>query len=97
MTPAVVELKRSLVMAVYLHPLALLAFLIPATIFSHAIPMLDSPHLRQQMGHVLKDLAIEGGLLKLMADGTGAFSLDSVRTQTATAQGQAGSPLLTSC
>lgn len=50
-------------------------YLIPVTIIMHAVP---GGLLNQIM--VLKNLAIMGGLLMVTVQGTGGFSLDSMRT-----------------
>lgn len=55
---------------------ALIVFLIPATIIFHAAH-LGGPEGQMQMIHVLKNLAILGALLKFLADGAGAFSIDN--------------------
>ncbi|MGA9996364.1 MAG: DoxX family protein [Pyrinomonadaceae bacterium] len=55
---------------------ALIVFLIPATIIFHAAH-LGGPDGQMQMIEVLKNLAIMGALLKFLADGAGAFSIDN--------------------
>ena len=57
--------------------LALIMFLIPATLVFHVASLGDQAQGQQQMVEVLKNLAIMGGLLRLFADGAGAFSLDA--------------------
>lgn len=58
--------------------LALIVFLVPATIIFHAANLADPVQGQQQMIHVLKNLAILGALLKFMADGAGAYALDNM-------------------
>ena len=57
--------------------LALIIFLIPATLVFHVAYLGDQAQGQQQMVEVLKNLAIMGGLLRLFIDGAGAFSLDA--------------------
>jgi len=60
--------------------IALIVFLIPATIVFHALPMSAGGQVvQEQMVQVLKNLAIIGALLKFLADGAGAFALDNVQ------------------
>jgi len=60
--------------------IALIVFLIPATIVFHALPMsAGGQALQTQLVEVLKNLAIIGALLKFLADGPGAFALDKVQ------------------
>ena len=62
-----------------LAAIALIVFLIPATIVFHALPMsAGGQAVQEQMVQVLKNLAIIGALLKFLADGAGAFALDNV-------------------
>lgn len=58
---------------------ALIVFLIPATIIFHASGIGDPVHGQEQMINTLKNLAIIGALIKFAADGAGAFALDSFR------------------
>lgn len=58
--------------------LALIVFLIPATLIFHAANLADPAQTQQQMIQVLKNLAILGALVKFMADGAGAYALDIV-------------------
>ena len=51
--------------------LALLVFLVPATFIFHF-----EPGVREQFVHMMKNAAIGGALLLLMAEGPGAMSLD---------------------
>jgi len=51
--------------------LALLVFLIPATLVFHASHLGDPAQARTQMVEVLKNLAIMGGLLKFYVDSSG--------------------------
>lgn len=55
---------------------SLVLFLIPVTlIFHNPLAQSDPAVVQQQMNHLLKNLAIIGGLLHLMAFGSGAWSL----------------------
>jgi putative oxidoreductase len=64
--------------------LLLVLYLIPATLIFHARHMFDPGQAgRMQTIHVLKNLAIMGGLLKFLADGAGAYSLDNKRAASA--------------
>lgn len=62
-----------------LAALALVVFLIPATLIFHATGISDPAQGQEQMVQVFKNLAILGGLLKFIADGAGAFALDGAR------------------
>ena len=65
-----------------LAAIALIVFLIPATIVFHALPMsAGGPAVQEQMINVLKNLAIIGALLKFLADGAGAFALDNIQVR----------------
>ena len=68
--------------------LALVVFLIPATLIFHAVNLADPAQTQQQMIEVLKNLAILGALVKFAADGAGAYSLDNMLDARA---GRAGS------
>lgn len=57
--------------------LALIIFLIPATIVFHASGIADAAQGEQQMIQTLKNLAIMGALVKFLADGAGAFAIDA--------------------
>jgi hypothetical protein len=57
----------------------------PTTLVFRAAARLDRAPMPQQMGHLLKHLASEGGRRQLMADGAGAFALDRIGMPTATA------------
>lgn len=57
--------------------LALMVFLVPATLIFHAAHLADPAQAQMQMIQVLKNLAILGALLKFAADGAGAYSLDN--------------------
>jgi putative oxidoreductase len=62
--------------------IALIIFLIPATIVFHVLPMSAGGQAMQtQMVEVLKNLAIMGALLKFLADGAGEFALDNVQVR----------------
>lgn len=65
--------------------LALLVLLMPTTLVFHAVPRLACPPRPQQMDHLRKHLASEGGRLQLMANAASAFALDRVGVPTATA------------
>ncbi|HTQ80074.1 MAG TPA: DoxX family protein [Thermoanaerobaculia bacterium] len=52
--------------------LALIVFLIPATLIFHVAHMSGS---QDQMIHALKNIAILGGLLKYYTDGPGAYAI----------------------
>ena len=58
--------------------LSLIVFLIPATLIFHAANLADPAQTQQQVIEVLKNLAILGALVKFMADGAGAYSLDNL-------------------
>ena len=60
--------------------LALVVFLIPATLIFHAAHLADPVQGQQQMIEVLKNLAILGALVKFVADGAGAYALDNLLT-----------------
>ena len=56
---------------------ALFLFMIPVTIvFHNPWAAVDGAAAQQQMIHFLKNLAIAGGLLNLIAFGPGAYSLE---------------------
>lgn len=57
--------------------IALIVFLIPATIIFHAAAIGDPVHGQEQMINALKNLAILGALIKFAADGAGAFAVDN--------------------
>lgn len=56
---------------------ALVVFLIPATIIFHASGIADPVHGQEQMINMLKNIAIIGALIKFAADGAGAFAVDN--------------------
>lgn len=58
--------------------IALIIFLIPATLIFHASGITDPVQGQEQMINTLKNLAIIGALLKFAADGAGLFSLDNL-------------------
>jgi putative oxidoreductase len=58
--------------------LALIVFLIPATLIFHAANLADPAQTQMQMIQVLKNLAILGALLKFAADGAGTYALEKV-------------------
>jgi putative oxidoreductase len=56
-------------------------FMIPVTaVFHNPATAVDAAAAQQQMIHFLKNIAIMGGLLQLMAFGAGAFSVDERKT-----------------
>lgn len=59
-----------------LAALALLLFLIPTTLIFHAAHIFDPVEGQNQLIQVMKNLAIMGGLIKFIADGAGAYSID---------------------
>jgi len=59
--------------------IALIFFIIPATIIFHVAGIGDPVHGQEQMINTLKNLAILGALIKFAADGAGAFAVDSFR------------------
>lgn len=58
--------------------LALIVFLIPATLIFHAANLADPAQTQMQMIQVLKNLAILGALVKFATDGAGAYALDNL-------------------
>jgi putative oxidoreductase len=59
---------------------ALVVFLVPATIIFHAANIADPVHGQEQMINTLKNLAIIGALIKFVADGAGLFAVDNFGT-----------------
>ena len=58
--------------------LVLLLFMVPVTaVFHNPWAATDAAMAQQQMIHFLKNLAIMGGLLNLLAFGAGSYSLES--------------------
>ncbi len=57
--------------------LLLFLYMIPVTLIFHAAHIHDPGQGQMQMIHVLKNLAIMGGLLKFATDGAGAWSADA--------------------
>jgi putative oxidoreductase len=58
---------------------ALIVFTLAATIFVHGAMMSgakDAAAKQDQMAHILKNLAIVGGLLKFYIDGAGRYAID---------------------
>ena len=55
----------------------LAAFLVPVTLVFHASHIGDPGQTQQQLVELFKNLAIIGGLLKVVADGPGALALDN--------------------
>ncbi len=61
---------------------AIFLFLIPATVLFHAfwtVNPADAMLLQNQMNHFMKNLAIMGGMLYIVAYGSGPFSLQKPR------------------
>jgi putative oxidoreductase len=58
--------------------LALIVFLVPATILFHAFWAAPPEAAQMQMINFMKNLALMGGLLFVAASGAGAFSLDAL-------------------
>jgi putative oxidoreductase len=58
--------------------LALIVFLVPATLIFHAANLADPVQTQQQIIEVLKNFAILGALIKFVADGAGVYSLDNM-------------------
>jgi len=56
--------------------LLLFVFLIPTTLIFHAFWAAEPEMFRMQMTNFMKNLAIMGGLLQIIAHGSGALSLD---------------------
>jgi len=56
--------------------LAIFLFIIPTTLMFHQFWAADAAQAQNQMNHFLKNLAIMGGMLYIMAHGPGPFSLD---------------------
>jgi putative oxidoreductase len=62
-----------------LASLALMVFLIAATVFVHGALLgsaADAMAKQDQMAHILKNIAILGGLLKFYLDGPGGYAVD---------------------
>ncbi len=59
--------------------IALVVFLVPATLVFHNFWAVQGAEQQQQMAHFMKNLAIGGGLLIVFAVGPGAVSLDARR------------------
>jgi len=59
--------------------LALILFTIPATLVFHNFWAVEAAHYRGQLNHFMKNLAILGGLVYIMAAGSGPFSLTRER------------------
>jgi len=57
----------------------LFLFLIPTTILFHLLPAIHGMDSQNNGGHLLKNLAIMGGLLIVASFGAGACSIDSAR------------------
>ncbi|HEX9181163.1 MAG TPA: DoxX family protein [Burkholderiales bacterium] len=61
--------------------LAIFLFIIPTTLMFHQFWMADAAQAQNQMNHFLKNLAIMGGMLYIVAHGPGPFSLDRERAR----------------
>lgn len=59
--------------------LALIVFLVPATLIFHAFWAADPAQLQNQTNHFFKNVAILGALVFFMGNGPGAASLDERR------------------
>jgi putative oxidoreductase len=62
-----------------LASLALMVFLIAATVFVHGALLgsgADAMAKQDQMAHIMKNIAILGGLLKFYLDGPGGYAVD---------------------
>lgn len=57
--------------------LAIFLFLIPTTLIFHAFWAVGPDEVRNQTNHFLKNVAIMGGMLYIMAFGPGRYSLDA--------------------
>jgi putative oxidoreductase len=57
--------------------LLLAIFTIPATLIFHNFWAVDAAQVQSQLNHFMKNLAILGGLIYIMAMGSGPFSLKS--------------------
>ena len=57
--------------------LALIVFLIPATLIFHGFWAAPAAEAKMQMINFLKNVSILGGLLMVVANGAGAFSVDA--------------------
>lgn len=56
--------------------LALFLWMIPVTFIFHNFWAMDPAQMQNQMNHFMKNLAIMGGLLYVMAYGSGPYSID---------------------
>jgi putative oxidoreductase len=61
-----------------LASLGLILFLIPTTLIFHHFWDITGPEVANQMAHFLKNVAIMGGLLLIMAFGAGPLSFDAM-------------------
>lgn len=57
--------------------LLLIVFMIPATLMFHNFWAVDAAQYQNQLNHFLKNVAMTGGLLYVMAFGAGPLSMDS--------------------
>lgn len=58
--------------------LGLFVFLIPTTLMFHNFWAADAAHYQEQFANFLKNVAIMGGLLMVMAHGAGPLSVDAI-------------------
>lgn len=58
----------------------LIVFMIPATLMFHNFWAVDAAQYQNQLNHFLKNVAMVGGLLYVMAFGAGPLGLDSRKT-----------------
>jgi putative oxidoreductase len=58
---------------------ALLVFIVPATLIFHNFWAEEGAARMNQMTHFMKNIALMGGLLMVMAHGSGGFSIDNCR------------------
>jgi putative oxidoreductase len=57
--------------------IGLVLFMIPTTLIFHSFWMYEGPERLQQMVHFLKNTAMVGGLLLIVAHGAGRYSIDN--------------------
>ncbi len=59
--------------------LAIFLFIIPTTLIFHAFWAVDPSEMQGQMNNFMKNLAIMGGMLYIVAAGSGRYSVDKGR------------------
>jgi putative oxidoreductase len=64
-----------------LGALLLVLFLIPVTLTMHSFWNVPAADVQMQMGNFMKNFALVGGLLFIMAFGPGPFSIDGARAE----------------